>query len=171
MREGSPPALSASVPDSTERTPTPSVYDLPSSGSFTPEHTKGLLVRPVLMRSESTSSVSVLSQSWNDDDVLRSLRDVSLDSRNKRERDCRKQRKSLVKARTLQSDTSAADRRMFPWGMSHPDEVGPTYPVLQVPRPKMTVVKTVMVREARKDGSERLVERKITEEVEEEPKK
>ncbi|KAG9094561.1 hypothetical protein FS749_012227 [Ceratobasidium sp. UAMH 11750] len=170
-RDGSPSALSSSVPDSSERTPTPSVYDLPSSGSLSAEHTKGLLVRPVLIRSESTSSVSALSRSWDDDDVLKSLRDVTIDPRNKRERDSRKQRKALVKARTLQNDASAADRRMFPWGTSHIDEVGPTYPVLQIPRPKVTVVKTVMVRETNKDGTERLVERKFTEEIEEEPKK
>ncbi|KAG9090123.1 hypothetical protein FS749_000796 [Ceratobasidium sp. UAMH 11750] len=170
-RDRSPSVLSSSVPDSSECTPTPSMYDLPSSGSLSAEHTKGLLVRPVLICSESTSSVSALSRSWDNDDVLKSLRDVTIDPRNKRERDSRKQRKALVKARTLQSNASAADRRMFPWGTSHIDEVGPTYPVLQIPRPKVTVVKTVMVSETSEDGTERLVECKFTEEIEEEPKK
>lgn len=113
----------------------------------------------------------MLSRSWDEDDVLESLRCINIATANKRERDSRKQRKGLAKARTLQSDATAANQRLFPWGTSHPDEVGPTYPVLQIPRPKKTVVKTVMVREVRKDGIERLVERKITEEVEEEPKK
>lgn len=165
-RDLSPPALSSSVPESsTERTPTPSVYDIPSCGSLTAEHTKGLLVRPVLIRSESTSSMSQLSRSWDDDNILESLRSVSIDSRSKGERESRKQRKALLKARTLQSAQSAENCRMFP------DEVGPTYPVLHIPRPKKTVVKTIVVRETRKDGSERLVERKVTEEIEEEPKK
>ncbi|QRW04828.1 hypothetical protein RhiLY_03827 [Ceratobasidium sp. AG-Ba] len=170
-RDGSPDGLSSSVPDSAERTPTPSVYDMPLGGSLTAEHAKGLLVRPVLIRSESSASVSAMSRSWDDDDVLKSLRDTTIEPRMKRERDSRKQRKAFSKAHTLQSATSAADRRMFPWGTSHVDEVGPTYPVLQLPRPKTTVVRTVMVREPCKDGLERLVERKITEEIEEEPKK
>ncbi|KAG9092780.1 hypothetical protein FS749_015450 [Ceratobasidium sp. UAMH 11750] len=170
-RDGSPSALSLSVPDSSGCTPAASVYDLPLSGSLSAEHTKGLLVCPVLIHSESTLSVSALSQSWDNDDVLKSLRDVTIDPQNKWEQDGWKQRKALVKARTLQSDASTADQHMFPWGTSHIDEVGPTYPVLQIPQPKVTVVKTVMVSETSEDGTKWLVECKFTEEIEEEPKK
>ncbi|KAB5591125.1 hypothetical protein CTheo_5450 [Ceratobasidium theobromae] len=138
-----------------ERTPTPSVYDVPTCGSLTAEHTKGLLVRPVLIRSDSASQLS----SWDSDNILESLR--TIDSRNSRERESRKPRRSLVKSRTL------PDMPRSPTT----DHVGPTYAVLQLPRPKTTVVKTTIVRETLPDGTERLVERKITQLVEEEPKK
>ncbi|CAE6470208.1 unnamed protein product [Rhizoctonia solani] len=163
VRDPSPPALSSSLPESgTERTPTPSVYDLPLCGSLSAEKTKGLLVRPVLIRSDSTSTMSQLSSSWDEDNILESLRSVHIDSRNKGERESRRPRKPLSKTRTPKSNSE--NRRI-------PDEVGPTYPVLQFPRPKKTVVRTIIAREVLKDGTERLVERRITEEVEEEPKK
>ncbi|CAE6523152.1 unnamed protein product [Rhizoctonia solani] len=169
-RDHSPPALSSSFPESgTERTPTPSVYDLPLCGSLSAEKTKGLLVRPVLIRSESTSTMSPLSSSWDDENILDSLRSIHIDSKNKGERESRRPRKPLSKSRSLKNSSSAENRRMYATGT--PDEVGPTYPVLQLPRPRKTVVKTIIAREVLKDGSERLVERKVTEEIEEEPKK
>lgn len=163
-RDSSPP-LSSSLPESgAERTPTPSVYDLPLCGSLSAEKAKGLLIRPVLIRSESTSTMSQLSSSWDDENILESLRTVQIDSRSKGERESRRPRKPLSKTRTSKSNSYSESRRI-------PDEVGPTYPVLQLPRPKKTVVKTIIAREVLKDGSERLVERKVTEEIEEEPKK
>ncbi|KAG8691635.1 hypothetical protein FRC11_014012 [Ceratobasidium sp. 423] len=161
----SPPSLSSSLPESgTERTPTPSVYDLPLCGSLSADKTKGLLVRPVLIRSESTSTMSRLSSSWDDDNILESLRSVQIDSRNKGERESRRPRKPLFKARTPKYNSNAENRRIS-------DEVGPTYAVLQLPRPKKTVVRTIIAREVLEDGNERLVERRVTEEIEEEPKK
>ncbi|CAE7158269.1 unnamed protein product [Rhizoctonia solani] len=166
-RDPSPSALSSSLPESgTERTPTPSVYDLPLCGSFTAEKTKGLLVRPVLIRSESTSTMDQLSSSWDDENILESLRSVHIDSRNRGERESRRPRKPLSRARTPKN---AENKRTH--GASTPEEVSPTYPVLQLPRPKKIVVKTVLTRELLSNGVERLVERKVTEEIEEEPKK
>ncbi|CAE6385897.1 unnamed protein product [Rhizoctonia solani] len=166
-RDPSPPLLSSSFPESgTERTPTPSVYDLPLCGSLTAEKTKGLLVRPVLIRSESTSTIDHLSSSWDNENILESLRSVHIDSRNRGERESRRPRKPLSKTR---APKNAENRRMH--GASTPEEVGPTYAVLQLPRPKKTVVKTIIAREVLPDGTERLVERKVTEQVEEEPKK
>ncbi|KAF8761948.1 hypothetical protein RHS01_00480 [Rhizoctonia solani] len=169
-RDPSPPALSSSLPESgTERTPTPSVYDAPLCGSLTAEKTKGLLVRSVLIRSESTSTMEQLGSNWDEDNILDSLRGVQLDSRNKTDRESRRSRKPLSKPKAPKSFSNIEKRRIH--GTSTPEEVGPTYPVLQLPRPKKTVVKTIVAREVLEDGTERLVERKVTEEVEEEPKK
>ncbi|KAJ1310962.1 hypothetical protein OPQ81_009473 [Rhizoctonia solani] len=168
-RDPSPSVLSSSLPESgTERTPTPSVHDLPLCGSLSAEKTKGLLVRPVLIRSESTSTMSQLSCSWDDENILESLRSIQIDSRNKGERESRRPRKPLSKSRAPKNNSNE-NKRTF--GTCTPDEDGPTYPVLQLPRPKKTVVKTIVARETLQDGSVRLVERKVTEEVEEEPKK
>ncbi|CEL58181.1 hypothetical protein RSOLAG1IB_02926 [Rhizoctonia solani AG-1 IB] len=166
-RDPSPSALSSSLPESgTERTPTPSVYDLPLCSSLSAEKTKGLLVRPVLIRSESASTMSPLSGSWDGDNILESLRNIQLDSKPRVE--SRRSRKPMSKTR-MPKNSNAENRRTQ--ATSTPDEVGPTYPVLQLPRPKKIVVKTIIAREVLRDGTERLVERKVTEEVEEEPKK